>query len=419
MEFENSDITLRHEPAKTTTTTANNVNYASEVSVRISESKSPPSKSASPDHHHHHLHNNPVLRRSLCSKPKSRFAAQSYNNPLDHPTIFEDNKVFTPKSPLIMPSPRLVAAEDDEDEIIYKKVESTKWKRNRVTLKTVIEVVLFVFIMVLLISSLTVEKLINTTIWGLSVWKWCLLVLVTFCGLLVSYWFVNMFVFLIELNFLLKKKVLYFVHGLKKSLQVLIWLGLVLLTWVLLIINHGVQRSKLTTRILDGVTWTLVSLLIGAFLWFLKTLSLKILASSFHVKSFFDRIQESLFHQYVLQVLSGRPMIEEAERVGRSPSSGRFSFRSTNAKGNKVKKKEVNIDVAKLHKMKQDKVSTWTMKILVDAVTNSRLSTISNVLDETFYNGGIEQTDNEITNEMEAIAAAFHIFRNVAGSNCQ
>jgi hypothetical protein len=41
-------------------------------------------------------------------------------------------------------------------------------------------------------------------------------------------------VFLIEMNFLLKKKVLYFVYGLKRSVQVFVWLGLVLLAWDLL-----------------------------------------------------------------------------------------------------------------------------------------------------------------------------------------
>lgn len=241
-----------------------------------------------------------------------------------------------------------------------------------------------------------------------------MLVMVTFCGMLVTKWFMHIVVFLIEMNFLLRKKVLYFVHGLKKCVQVFIWIALVLLTWVLFI-NRGVHRSKLAAKILDGVTWTLVSLLIGAFLWVIKTLLLKILASSFHVKSFFDRIQESIFHQYVLQTLSGPPLMEEAEKVGGSQSMGHFSFRSTTDKGGT--KKEV-IDMAKFHKMKQEKVSAWTMKILVDAVTNSRLSTISNSLDESFYDGENEQTDKEITNEMEAIAAAFFIFRNVGGPCC-
>jgi len=66
--------------------------------------------------------------------------------------------------------------------------------------------------------------------------------------------------------------------------------------------------------------------------------------------------------------------------------------------------------------MKQEKVSSWTMKILVDAVMNSRLSTISNSLDESFYDVENEQNDKEITNEMEATAAAYYIFKNVAAS---
>ncbi|CAL5204899.1 unnamed protein product [Lathyrus oleraceus] len=304
------------------------------------------------------------------------------------------------------------AGEEDLDEIIYKKVEFSKGKHKRLTTRTSIE--LFVFLMLAgnMLASLTVEELRKVHVWSLRLWRWWMLVMVTFCGMLVTKWFMHIVVFLIEMNFLLRKKVLYFVHGMKKCVQVFIWIGLVLLTWTLFI-NHAVQRSKLAEKILDGVTWTLVSLLIGAFLWVVKTLLLKILASNFHVKSFFDRIQESIFHQYVLQTLSGPPLLDEAEKIGRSQRLSHLSFRSITNKGDT--KKEV-IDMAKLHKMKQEKVSSWTMKILVDSVMNSRLSTISSSLDETFYDVENKQTDKEITNEMEATAAAYHVFRNVAAS---
>uniref|UniRef100_A0A803NFT9 Mechanosensitive ion channel MscS domain-containing protein n=1 Tax=Cannabis sativa TaxID=3483 RepID=A0A803NFT9_CANSA len=146
-----------------------------------------------------------------------------------------------------------------------------------------------------------------------------------------------------------------------------------------------------------------------------KTLLLKILASSFHVNTFFDRIQESIFHQYVLQTLSGPPLIEEAERVGRSPSMGQLSFTSTK-KGKKKEKTQV-IDIAQLHKMKQEKVSAWTMKVLIDAVSSSGLSTISNQLDEMEIVA--KEQNKEITSEMEATAAAYHIFRNVAQPGCK
>lgn len=300
--------------------------------------------------------------------------------------------------------------EDDEEEI-YKRVNSTEWnkdKHKRVKVKVLIEWIAFLVILGCLVASLTIAKLEETVIWGLELWKWCVLVLVIFSGLLVTKWIMNLIVFLIERNFLLKKKVLYFVHGLKKSVQVFIWLALILVTWVLLF-NRGVKRSETTTKILNSVTWTIVTLLIGSFFWLLKNLLLKLLASSFHVTTFFDRIQESVFHQYVLQILSGPPLMEGVQMVGREPSAGRLSFRSTK-KGKKSKEKKT-IDMAEIHRLKREKVSASVMKELVDVVMNSRLPTISDTLESIAKEG--EHAEKEITNEWEAIAAAYHIFRNV------
>jgi hypothetical protein len=381
------------------------------------------------------------LARSVYSKPKSRFGEQPYST---YGNMFDENDSAlqeqigagspyrnsfnvaspnnkmsrsttrtvsnTPKTPL-MASPG-----HDEDEEIYKKVKLNKEKHRRLKTKVLVELIAFVCILGCLVASSTAERLKTLMVWGLEFWKWWVLVMVIFSGMLVTNWFMHVVVFLIERNFLLRKKVLYFVHGLKKSVQVFIWLSLVLVTWELLF-NHGITRSKNATKILSYITWTLVSLLVGAFLWLMKTLLLKILASNFHVNTFFDRIQESIFHQYVLQTLSGPAVIEEAERVGRSVSTGQLSFRST--KKSKGKKEKEVIDMGKLHKMKQEKVSAWTMKVLVDAVMSTGLSTISNVLDESVDDEGGEQTDKEITNEMEATAAAYHIFRNVAQPGCK
>jgi hypothetical protein len=363
--------------------------------------------------------------RSVYSKPKSRFGEQPY---LFDETLLEENVTLNLQEQLafrnsfnkeshspLMASQSSFSEDEDPDEIIYRKVEFSKGKHKiLLTTKVLIELFVFVCIAGSLLASLIVEELRRTEIWSLGLWRWCMLVMVTFCGMLFTKWFMHIVIFMIEMNFLLRKKVLYFVHGVKKYVQVFIWIGLVLLTWTLFI-NHGVQRSKLAAKFLNDVTWTLVSLLIGAFLWVIKKFLLKTLALNFHVKSFFDRIQESIYHQYVLQTLSGPPLMDEAEKVGGSQSIGHFSFKSTTGKGGI--KKEV-IDMAKLHKMKQEKVSAWTMKILVDAVMNSRLSTISNSLDESFYDVKNEQTDKEITNEMEATAAAYYVFKNVAASPC-
>ncbi|KAK4480149.1 hypothetical protein RD792_013207 [Penstemon davidsonii] len=371
------------------------------------------------------------LSRSLYSKPKSRFGEQSV--PIDSKMLEEEHVVssrgspstqmdsncairnvpITPRTPL-MSSPGPFGGVD-EDEEIYKKVKSRKKLKYR-KVKAIVLVEWFLFLCVLgcLIASLTVNKLQKLTVWGLEIWKWFVLVLVTFSGLLVTKWLMHFVVLLIELNYLLKKKVLYFVYGLKKSVRVFIWLSLVLFTWVLLF-REGFKRSHRTNQILDFITWTIAALLIGAFLWLLKTLFIKILASSFHVNTFFDRIQESIFHQYILFSLSGPPVMESAQMVGKSSSNvSQFSFQVTKkGKQGKEKKEKQVIDMNKLHQMKQEKVSAWTMKMLIDGITNSGLATLSNAIDESVY-GENEQVDKEITNEEEAIAAAYHIFRNVA-----
>ncbi|KAL1833820.1 hypothetical protein ACET3Z_003471 [Daucus carota] len=393
------------------------------------------------------------LARSVYSKPKSRFGEQpvsidsdvfaessslklehmnsSGNSPIKNSSSASPNNkmvsanssfrdimmrnvsVTTPRTPLMASARKM-----DEDEEIYRKVSTqNKLKHKKVKIRVLIEWLVFLLILGNLIACLTIDKLHHTPIWGLETWKWCLLVMAIFSGLLFTSWFMQFVVLLIELNFLLRKKVLYFVHGLKRSARVCLWLTLVLLTW-LSFFNHGIEGSKSAGKVLFYITWTLVSLLIGSVLWLLKTLLLKLLASSFHVTTFFDRIQESIFHQYYLQVLSGPPLLASAEMPQRT-NTAQFSLRRTKKDNQGTEKtKTAVIDIHKLHKMKREKVSAWTMKMLVDVISKKGLSTISDDLDESDFDRNAEQTDKEITNEMEAVAAAYHIFRNVAQPDC-
>uniref|UniRef100_A0A2N9GW28 Mechanosensitive ion channel MscS domain-containing protein n=1 Tax=Fagus sylvatica TaxID=28930 RepID=A0A2N9GW28_FAGSY len=145
-------------------------------------------------------------------------------------------------------------------------------------------------------------------------------------------------------------------------------------------------------------------------IWLVKNLLVKLLASSFQCTRFFDRIQESIFHQYVLKTLSGPPLMEMAEKVGSTASTGHLSLRNLKEK---AEAKEEIVDVDKLKKMKQEKISAWTMKGLINVIRSSGLSTISNSLDNFDDDDG-EQKDEEITSEWQAKAAAYGIFNNVA-----
>ncbi|XP_062091117.1 mechanosensitive ion channel protein 10-like [Humulus lupulus] len=385
------------------------------------------------------------IARSPFSKPKSRLveppppyrteekvpSKSNTSSPLrNSPNLTSPNRKSTATTPResqrsapITPRTPLIGApdsEEDEDDEVYQtanlKVRQVySSKKPKVRVMRLIEWVLFICIVGFLVASLTIHRLQKKFIWGLELWKWCVLVLVVICGRLVTEWFINFLVFLIEMNYLLQKKVLYFVYGLKKSVQVFIWLSLILLTWGLLF-NRGVKRSRKTNKILNHVTRALASFLIGAAIWLVKNLLVKLLSSSFQCTRFFDRIQESIFHQYVLRTLSGPPLMEMAEKVGRTPSTGQLSFRNLKKEKGEEKQmgKEEVIDVEKLKKMKSEKVSAWTMKGLINVIRVTGLSTISNTLED--HEDEDEKLDKEIDSEWEAKAAAYRIFENVAKS---
>ncbi|XP_062233349.1 mechanosensitive ion channel protein 10-like [Phragmites australis] len=361
-----------------------------------------------------------LRRRSSISKPKSRFVepptpphpGSSHPSPV-HPAASTQTPraagcvtaaaVSTPHTP----------ADADEDEDLFRKggaPASASAARCRRRTRLAIELSVLVLFLALLVVSLVVQPLQGRVVWGLEIWKWCVMVIAVFSGHLVSHWFVMLLVFVVERNFLLRTKVLYFVFGLKKSFQVCLWLALVLIAWSQLF-DREVGRPPKTARILNYVSRFLASVLIGSVIWLVKTFLMKVVASTFHRNTFFDRIQESVFHQYVLQTLSGPPVMELAEHVGREGSGlGRVSLsRAKEEKG----VPEV-IDVTKLRRMSQEKVSAWTMKGLMTAIRSSRLSTISHTIESFDDVDGMEQKDKEINSEWEAKAAAHAIFKNVA-----
>ncbi|KAL2937977.1 Mechanosensitive ion channel protein 10 [Bienertia sinuspersici] len=392
--------------------------YSPEISPFSPSSKKPPVYPTS---------ESPSIRRRSSSK-KSRFGEPSI--PLDSQTL--EGLGGSPRFSFNDKSPRAVSGEEakekekrkegpDEKEI-YKRVTAQlsakrKW---RMTIKLVFEMLSLLSILSCLICSLTVNGVKGRVVFGIEVWKCFALLLVTFSGMLVSRWVVHCIVFLIEWKFLLKKNVVYFTHGLQTNVVVFLWIGVVLVTWIILFKNEAENVAKVTLRtkrILDYITWSIVTLLIGSFLWLVKTTLIKILASSFHLNRFFDRIQEAVFHHYVLQTLSGRPVVELARQVSRQESQDtQVSFREHTG-GDHTEKKVV--DWGKLHQMKKEKVPSWTMKLLVDVISNSGLSTMSGLLNQDVVEGGVALDDDEITCEEEAIATAVRIFYNVLGDKDQ
>ncbi|GAV86603.1 MS_channel domain-containing protein [Cephalotus follicularis] len=337
------------------------------------------------------------------------------------------------------------ALEEDEDDPLADEDLPDKFKRNSSNALTFIQWLSLILIVAALICSLSIPALKKRTLWKLRLWKWEVMVLVLICGRLVSGWGIRLIVFFIERNFLLRKRVLYFVYGVRRPVQNCWWLGLVLIAW------HFLFDKKVETETqnenLRYVTKVLICFLIGTLLWLIKTLMVKVLASSFHVSTYFERIQDSLFNQYVIETLSGTPLIEiqrneeeiektaaEVRRLqnaganvtpdlraavyptaksGRVIGSGRFMNRGKTTKFSQAFSKKIDngITIDHLHKLNNKNVSAWNMKRLMNIVRHGALSTLDEqILDNTYE----DESATQIGSEFEAKAAARKIFLNVA-----
>ncbi|XP_021855805.2 mechanosensitive ion channel protein 10 [Spinacia oleracea] len=357
----------------------------------------------------------PTLRRRNTFKIETRFGEPSV--PLDSKILANLGPIprFLNQSSFSETSGKQRVGPDEEE--IYKRVTAqlSSRRRWRMTALLLLELLVFLLILGCLICSFNVEGLKGEMFCGLEVWKWFTLLMVIFSGMLITRWVVYCIVFLIEWKFLLRKNVVYYTHGLKNIVVVFIWIFVILITWVGLFKHNSETSPNMTMKtrnILEFFTWSIASLLIGSFFWLIKTTLIKILASSFHLNRFFERIQEAVFHHYVIQTLSGRPVNELARTLTREnsyDSQSQVSFKEHigSHKENKV------IDWEKLHQMKKDKVPSWTMKLLVDVVSNSGLSTMSSILNQDTVEGGVGLNDDEITCEEEAIRTAVRIFYNV------
>ncbi|KAK6939022.1 Mechanosensitive ion channel MscS [Dillenia turbinata] len=292
-----------------------------------------------------------------------------------------------------------------------------------------------VLILSALASTFAIPKVRKHTLWDLPLWKWEILILVLICGRLLSGWVVRIFVFFIEHNFLFQQKVLYFVYGLRNAVQNCLWLGLVLSVWYW-VLNEKVEEEDSNGKILQYVTKILVCFLAGTVIWLFKTIVVKIFALSFHVNTFFERMQKCILSGFIIKRLSNAPEIgslshpEQGKNIAQENQSSRNAGFNESAqlkapllptsagKGLNVnpspraekssKFSEIKFD--QLHSLSQNNISPWSMSKLVEIVRDQSLTTLDEqVLDVADNDQSLSDDDN-----CEARAAAKKIFDKVA-----
>ncbi|KAL4342617.1 hypothetical protein GQ457_08G006540 [Hibiscus cannabinus] len=431
--------------------------------------------------------NSSVQRKSslLATKTKSRL--------MDPPTPEKGTpksaKTDVGKSGHVTRSGFLVKnMEEEDDDSLLEEDLPDEYKKDKFSVWILLEWLSLAWIIAALVCSLTIPYLRQKRLWDLMLWKWEVLVLVLICGRLVSGWIIRIIVFFIERNFLLRKRVLYFVYGVRKAVQNCLWLGLVLFAWHYLFdkkvqretkgevlrledsvkeLQEAMEESEARFQTLeeglddnyvkldqrdDGLE-SMMSLLEARGVTLVKTLLVKVLASSFHVSTYFDRIQDSLFNQYIIETLSGPPLVEirkveeEEERLANEVANlqkagatippglktstlssphyarpigsgliqksprGKSPMISGVLYADKGEKDDKGITIDHLHKLNPKNVSAWNMKRLMNIIRHGALST----LDEQIQGSAQEdESATQIRSEYEAKVAARKIFRNVA-----
>ncbi|XP_024367346.1 mechanosensitive ion channel protein 10 isoform X1 [Physcomitrium patens] len=259
--------------------------------------------------------------------------------------------LFTPRGSAATPHPFPPPEEeidplDDESIPKYKK-----WKKTGNRRLHILQWSCLVTACVLLACSVRIPSMKGIHWYNIILWQWLTLALVVTCGRLVAGWAVQLLVFLIERHFLLKRRVLYFVYGLRHSFKNCIWLALVIGTWKVILRNNTDQN---TVPVITKILWCFFT---ASVLWMAKILFVKTAANSFHRAAYFDRIQDCLFHQYVLETISQPKSFEDdyywgygtgpavetsvkREPVNQEPDSavGRTYYRTNSSEASKANK---------------------------------------------------------------------------------
>lgn len=295
----------------------------------------------------------------------------------------------------------------DDDLVLGKHLK----KRSLLTVAQFVGLLLLLvaFACTLFISDLKAQKL-----WNLPLWKWEILSMVIICGHLVSGWAIRVIVFFIESNFLSKIRILYFVYGMRKAVQNCLWLGLVLIAWYLVVEEKIVKDDK--SQVLHILTKVLICLLVGTILWLVKTFLVKVLASSFHVNAFFNRIKVSLIKQYVIKKFSGHPI--HAKQSEQEEGVLALKMKNDTILSRQVSKRQnENNTIDLLQNLHKKNTSSSKMKSLIRHIQRGDLPNLS-TLDENLPDCSADANEEECSlstrDEAEAKSLAKKIFHKVA-----
>ncbi|GMH17603.1 hypothetical protein Nepgr_019444 [Nepenthes gracilis] len=192
---------------------------------------------------------------------------------------------------------------------IYQKVQ--EFQETAVRLAKLVSVIrgrVLICILVWFVVNISVPSLRRKTVFGSQLWKWTLLAVIVTCGYSAISIASHVFLYSVTKTYNGKNDFVYYLRGLRRSISFTLYLVSVLSTWLFYFRSRdGLRGTKthISNDVFDFMSWTLVSLLISALLWLLKTVLLLKWEAHAVYKRFRDRILRAGFQLYFLALISG------------------------------------------------------------------------------------------------------------------
>ncbi|GMH17606.1 hypothetical protein Nepgr_019447 [Nepenthes gracilis] len=193
---------------------------------------------------------------------------------------------------------------------IYDRVqesrETAEWLAK---LLSVIPIPVLICVLVWFDVNIFVPSLRRKTVFGSQLWKWTLLAVIVTCGYSVISIASHVFLYSFTKMYNGKNDFVYYLRGLRRSISFTVYSVTVLSTWLFYFRSrHGLRGTKthISNDVFDFMTWTLVSLVISALLWLLKTILLLKWEADAVYKRFRDRILKAGSQLYFLALISGK-----------------------------------------------------------------------------------------------------------------
>ncbi|AAD43170.1 Hypothetical Protein [Arabidopsis thaliana] len=186
-----------------------------------------------------------------------------------------------------------------KEEIGFRKPRAVWW-----ILVIALEVIFIVGAVVVTACAASISSFRRKTLWSFPIWELALTCGITVASRLIACYLVRIIGVVIRWIFRSMQLTVYVLHGLQHAAWVWMTMVFIITPWFIILSNKATKEQKVVLLVLLQV---ITAVLIISTLWFTKAIITTCCSAWFHLTTYQERIEESLFSWYVIEALSGHP----------------------------------------------------------------------------------------------------------------